>query len=427
MTQDTFMGKSIYHMPKRPTVPMGARIYPVKPSKDRLKLGQFQEMIHQIKSTVAMPSDLYMNCYEKLIDRYAEFVQLMPERIDYLSQSMLGNSLKRSCLITNHFQTLVKVTHGKSFFQSERGARLLYAVFSSSLLFRVAKVIADKQIIVCDKDGKFIQNWVYFSGPLKQYGHYFKFRSTVVLSDAIISNMTIILAKQLMPSLGMAWLTEDREVLEAWFRALNIMDAFFGLHQMTLDVEALMRESPLKTMHEEDHIATDACTHGEAFWEWLVDQVDGIDRGVSLDEHGIGLVDGELLFDIDQMTKRYASEHKISRSMVEQQFARAGIAQMQGSDFAFRKVHGQPSAPSGVSATGLYAQQTQQADKIDAKRFVGIDATIASAYFKSYNGLRNNEELSVDRLGQGIMQRLASVFLGNLSDGIELINSGGGL
>jgi len=427
VTQDTFMGKSIYHMPKRPTTPIGARIYPVKSSNDRLKLGQFQEIINLIKSTVSMPSDLYITCYEKLIHRYAEFVQLMPERIDYSSQSMLGNSLKRSYLITNHFQTLVKVSHGESFFQGERGARLLFAVFSSSLLFRVAKLIADKQIMLCDKDGKFIHNWAYFSGPLKQYGHYFKFRSTVVLSDAIISNMTIILAKQLMPSLGMAWLTEDREVLEAWFRALNIMDAFFGLHQMALDVEALMRESPLKTIHEEEYVTADSYLHGEAFWEWLVDHSNSIDRDLSLDKHGIGLVDGELLFDIDQMTKQYASEHKVNQSLVAQQFAKSGIAQMQGGDLAFRKVHGQTASSSAVSTTGLYAQQTQQVDKIDAKRFVGVDATIASAYFRGYNGLRNSESLSVDRLSQGIMQRLASVFLGNLSDGIDLINSGGGL
>ena len=291
----------------------------------------------------------------------------------------------------------------------------------------MAKVLADKHIVICDKEGRFVKNWLYLSGPLKKYGHYFKFRTTQGLSDAIVSNLTLLIAKQLMPSLAMAWITEDKEVLEAWFRALNIMDAFFGLHQMALDVEALMRSAALDMTHEDEHFIADASVHGEAFWEWLVDHVNQKESDSSLKTDGIGLIDGELLFDIDEMSKRYCEEHKVDAAMVEAQFATTGIAQMYADQLAMRKVHEQAGLQGGVVGTGMYAQQARQEDKLDAKRFVGVDASIASAYFKGYNGLSNNTDLSVERSGLGIMQRLASIFLGNLSDGIDLINSGGSL
>ena len=426
MTQDTFMGRSIYPMRKRPGVPQGARVYPVTSGKKRLQLTAFQAVIDALRDLVKLPADLFDNTYQKLMIHYADFAQLMPERMDFPAQSMLGNSIKRSFVLTEAFQRLLLAARGPSFVQSDQGARLLFAVFSSSLLFRVAKLVADKHIVLCDQSGKFSRNWLYFSGPMKRQGQFFKWRTTQAMTDALVSDMTIVLAKQLMPTIAFAWLSEDTHVLQAWFRALNILDAFFGLHQMALEVEALMRESSLNLAHEEDYQVGEDTLKAEEFWEWLMDHIDELGSDATLDADGIGLVDGTLLFDVDTMLKRYAAHHTINKEQVLDQLRQLGLVQAQGAEICFRQLH--HAAQSGVASSSMYAQQERQGDKLDAKRFVGVDATIASAYFKGFNHMSNEDGVVMDKLGLQIFQRLASVFFGHLADGIDLVNQvGGGL
>lgn len=428
MQKDTFMGKSIYPTGPRVKAPQGSKVYPVKEGKTRLRTLAFRDVIPMIKEMVQLPEDLFISTYVRLIENYTDFVQLIPEREDVPGQTMLANSLKRAYEMTKEFINQTQAVEGDLFYQLESGSRLVYSVFSSALLFRVAKIFSDKQIFLCDDKGRLIKSWLYFSKPMSHYGSYFKMRKTTFLSDDVVRHMTVVLAKQIMPTIAFAWVTEDKDVLETWFRALNIIDEFFGVHQMDLNVDALIRASVLSIEVEEDFFVSKDVLDGEGFWQWLIEKIDATGPEASVEKDGFGLVDGELLFDVD-LISQYAKSHSVSTRVVAEQLKTIGVVRLKGGDLQFLRVHSKSVHSTGVAGTGLYAQQSSHVDAMDAKKFVGIDATIARACVKGYNGLRSSDSHSLEKIDQSIFSRLTSVFLGNLNEGIDMINdsSGGGI
>lgn len=422
MMKDTFMGRSIYPVKKRTGAPIGSRVFPVKSGRSRLRSTVFKDVEDAFRELFGWPGDLFDGCCYQLLENYAGFVQLIPEHEDLPMQSMLGNSLKRSYVVTKEFMALMQIKEGKRFLTSPRGSRLLFAVFSASLLFRVAKIMADKQIVLCDEKGQFICQWQYFEQSMMHCGQYFKMRYGGDMPGHVVADMTVLLAKQLMPPLGFAWLVEDKTLLGHWFKALNIHDELFGIHQMGLDVDYLMRKSQFDFTVESDHFISDATLIGEQFWEWMLDQMSSIEDGNTMDRDGIGLVDGELLFDVDRYAEAYARLHNISSASVLDQLERMGVVDTSNGKFVCR--HLSSAKASGVVSSGLYAQ-TNRADQLDAKRFVGVDASIASACIRSYNGLEEQDALRSDHGIDAMYTRLLGMFLGNLTQGLNLSQKGG--
>ena len=77
-----------------------------------------------------------------------------------------------------------------------------------------------------------------------------------------------------------------------------------------------MHASHLHFEHEVDFTISDATLLGEAFWEWLCEHVSKQSDSLSLESDGIGLVDGELLFDVDRLVEAYAKERQVQAQQV---------------------------------------------------------------------------------------------------------------
>lgn len=426
MTKDTFMGRSIYPTHHKKEVPLGARVYPVRPGKARLSEPAYHDFLGELKSLVEQTGDVFSSCYEALLINLADFVQRLPEDSAMPTRGMLGVAMKRGFLVTKEFIEHMQAKHGKHFYRQDRGARLTYAVFSASLLFRVAKVVADKQVFLCDKNGKVISRWMYFDHAMTSRAKYFKMRMVPVMPDATLRHMTTVLAKQLMPSLGFAWLSEDLSLLGLWFSALNILDEIFSVYQIGLDVEELMRQSAIDFSEDEVFEIAHDVLLGEAFWEWLSDQVLAHDQGVTLERDGIGLIDGALFFDVDRWTERFAKERQCQQRAVVRQLKDLGLLQMRDGELLKTHLRVQ-SQGSTVASTGLYGGQASRTDAMDAKRFVGVDTVIAAACFRGYNGLQMAGDLSSDAEETSIFTRLVSTFLGDLASGANILQKGGGL
>ncbi len=418
MTRDTFMGRSIYPTATRKSVPNGARIYPVRTGSERLKIGVFKEVIGELKSYLKVPGDLYDRVYGQLLENYAAFVQLLPEQEAFPSHSMLGNSLKRCHAVLKAFLPLIEAREGKHFLRTDRGARLVYAIFSAMLLFRIAKLFGDKHISLCDQQGQFVSDWRYYDEPMTASAKYFRVRPGQCMPAHVVSDMTVVIAKQIMPTLGFSWLAEDKVLLGHWFKALNIHDELFGVHDINLDVEALMQASQLDMKTQSDFEVADGLLLGEAFWEWLADHIAKQSDALGLTDGGYGLVDGELLFDVDKMAERFAKDKQVSATQVIDQFAKLGIIQVMDGEIVCRHLSAIQSQ-SGVGASGLYAQRPYY-DQLDAKRFVGIDSVLASACIKNYNGLSEQEYLKIEQSHDGIIGRLLGKFMSGLLGGLNI-------
>ena len=147
-----------------------------------------------------------------------------------------------------------------------------------------------------------------------------------------------------------------------------------------------------------------------------------LEDGNTIDRDGIGLVDGELLFDVDRFAEAYARLHNISSGSVISQLEKIGVVDTLNGKFICR--HLSSAKASGMASSGLYAQ-TNRVDPLDAKRFVGVDASIASACIRSYNGLAEQDALLSDHGIDAMYTRLMGMFLGDLTQGLDLSQKGG--
>ena len=424
MSQSIFMGKGINSGKKRLKMPFGAKIYPVYSGRSRLNMPAFKDVCTMFKKLAVVPDDLFGETYQKLLESYGEFVQLIPENEDIPSQSMLAKSVKRSFVMTRSFIEKMGVREGTRFHQTDRGSRWVFAVFSSSLLFRVAKLFVDKQISVCDQNGKFVCHWQCYHKSLLAYGKYFKMRHIPAVSSDVVSDLSVVLAKQLMPDCAFNWIAEDKRVLTHWFRALNILDEMFGVHQMGLNVDVLMRSMDLSFETEDEHVVVNEFLLGEEYWEWLLEQIDQHNGQWQIESDGLGIVDGELLFDVDRYVAMFAKDKGVSSDQVKAQLGASGLVSMQGADFCYKRL--QKLGSSRLSSTGLYSGGGHT-DMLDAKRFVGVDMSVASAIMSRYKGLSVSDEYGIFGDNDGVYDRIMTSFLGSLIDGAILDKTGGGV
>ena len=137
-------------------IPLGAKIYPVRPGKLRLQSGAYKEVVESFRSLLSVPSDLFNQFYHQLLVRYADFVQLIPEQESLPSHSMLGNALKRTYTVLKTIIPMLQAREGKRFFQTSKGARLLYAIFSAMFIVSIGYAngsslrLADAVLLVVD-------------------------------------------------------------------------------------------------------------------------------------------------------------------------------------------------------------------------------------------------------------------------------------
>ena len=421
MTQNTFMGKSIYPGQKRSTMPYGSRVYPVHSGRHRLDMPLLKETLLILKEHIDVPDELFARMYERLLESYSEFVQMIPENEEMPSQSMLGNGLKRSIAMVAEFKEKIVAQQGRRFLETDRGLRWVFAVFSSALLFRIAKLFVDKQISLCDHQGRFVCHWQYYHGSLLRYGKYFRMRYIPSSSSENVADMTIVLSKLLMPQLAFSWLAEDPLVLHHWFKALNIEDEIFSVFQMGLDVDVLIRQLNIQIETPDEHVVAHETLLAEEYWEWMIDQIKQ-NSGGSLDQDGWGVVDGELIFDIDRYAKAFAKYRGISTDRLMGQLGLSGLIVMSDSGFHYRNLHQLSSG--GLSTTGLYAS-ANKSDLLDAKRFVGVDIASANAIFNRGQLQESSDEYGLTGVAGQLLSRLMGTFLGGLSDGALLGKTGG--
>lgn len=370
--------------------PWSATVYHLKTGEQLLDLPGYAGLIQQIKKTVAIDQGLFDACYLSLMQRFAAFVQAIPESTASRAQPMLAVGMRRAFLLLQAFANHLQVTEGKAYLQSDAGARLLFAVFSAALLFELGKIASEKRMELCDDQGNFLAHWSPFENNMLAYGQYFKIRFGKSLMDPLLKPLTQVLAKKVMPELAFLWLTEDQEVLYRWFEALNVVDEFFAVYRSTCDISELLQKDPLvlSDVLTETQLPTDNL-QAERFWDWIQES---LNEG-KLDSDQAAVVDGELILDIESLAKSYGrvfakADHAV---VLVQQFNSLGIAQMDGQDFKHRQYfsslpgqqqkRGLSGHGSGLFAGSNHGAHSQR--QAQTKSFVVVDKQTSDFILKS--------------------------------------------
>lgn len=209
---------------------------PIMTAKELLEPAKRQAHLQHIKALLNLPPKLYDALYLNVIERFAEFVQDLPEThhgIFAHHGGLLEHGIERAhralSLCLNHFFPEEKN------FQSVTSIQALwvYAVFTAALLLDVGKIAVKHHITLCKRDGTTIKDWLPYAGPLTAHEtKYYKYTFVKENRDNLRRLITGLLARQLLSesdksggdstsSGGFNWIASNPDVLEAWLSMLS--------------------------------------------------------------------------------------------------------------------------------------------------------------------------------------------------------------
>lgn len=278
-------------------------LYPIFEARDLLSKVKRTWWLEQIKTFVNIPEAHYQVLYQGLIERFAEFVQILPCRPGGKLGGMLTRGLGRAFLAVQHLFTTEDRVH----------PRLAYAVFTSALLVDVSKVFDFYQLTVCDEKGKSIEEWIPYKGSMVGVGHYFRVRRYGGRATRVHQHATALFAHILLPREGFLWLAEDRILFNNWLSMLNEDEG--GAGGLVLLLQLPFREFDEQLESKELFVISDIeviepaeTKSGEDFMKWLQDGLEDGSILVNADDANVFVV-GEGVFLADELFKEFVQHH----------------------------------------------------------------------------------------------------------------------
>lgn len=183
-----------------------------------------KQLLVKLPQQMSLSKENYQNLAKSLIDRFAEFVQLLPDtRNSYFAQygGMLDHSLERTSAALGVLRGYFLPDNSEEAQLTQPQTLWCYTIFSASILSGIGKVVTDYIIELYDNHGKYLKNWSPFDGSMIHQGTQFDYDFTNVHPDPFKRRTTILLARQLMPEEGFRWIASDLDVLSVWLALLD--------------------------------------------------------------------------------------------------------------------------------------------------------------------------------------------------------------
>ncbi len=205
-------------------------IYPIKSATELLATQENQGFIRNIKSLIK-PSRCFDGLYLPAIEKFAEFVQNIPEnQQDFFGQQeeFLTHGLERVSRTVS--LCLAYFFPEKSDFSSisEQDALWVYATFTAALFLDIGKIAAKYAVMLYHEKARPLKKWDLYKGSMLEQGNYYKFDYLKENFNDLRYFITPILARQILDTAtetaeksGFNWITSDPEVLEVWFALLS--------------------------------------------------------------------------------------------------------------------------------------------------------------------------------------------------------------
>jgi integrating conjugative element relaxase (TIGR03760 family) len=181
-----------------------------------------QAVIRQIKEAVGVPARHWQELYQVLLDRFAEFVQLLPASENH-HHARVGGLLDHSLDVA---QKAVAIRRGHLLppgaepeVVARQSDRWTFAVFSAALLHDVGKAVLLVQVERLAANGGSLGPWVGWDGAMRGTSRYrFRFAPGRRYHDYPLVGP--FLARVLVPEVAIAWLGADVELMSFWIAAV---------------------------------------------------------------------------------------------------------------------------------------------------------------------------------------------------------------
>lgn len=252
-------------------------------------------LVERIKTLVHISDEYWDMLYLPIIKAYFAFVQGLPA-IKYTAFNKHNGYLELG--IRRVIESLVayRKNHPVKDLKPEEipatEARWTYAVFTSAFFYGLGQIIATYWVSMCNNKGFHSSRWNPFAGNMLSQGTHYRYSFEAINRDTLANHSTPIIAKDLMPKEGFVWLSEDKELLEAWLAFLqNDIERGGLVAKIILPIEHEILQLPLMDSSliefPSDEIAQDnieqnnkdkVLTNEEVinkFVDWLRNEIDG--------------------------------------------------------------------------------------------------------------------------------------------------------
>ena len=289
--------------------------------------------MEQLVELSQLSLELYAVLYRELICRFVEFVQVLPTHNDSPLCGLMNEGLIRGMNVLHQFIT-----------QYSRATPLeRYAVFSAALLRDIARVVVNQKIFVTDTEGNFIKEWQPFAGALTKDKEAESYRMMPLSStyQRMTHSITPILARQLLPQEGFAWITSDATIFVDWLDALRDEDsegtgriANTLQHYMSLLEGGGMESLPDIPISLEGSSATQ---YADSFLAWLQKGLANGEIAVNTPHAGVHVTKEGVFLEKPGIFKQYIDLHvnvPVNMFTVYQQFGNLfGLTKLSGIDY----------------------------------------------------------------------------------------------
>src|SRR3989338_9902095 len=212
-------------------------------SGDELLFGhRHKGLMRQFRDLVEMSDADFACTYGELLENFMEFVQILPHKSNGILGSLLNYSLARTSAVFQKYCQLRK---------SQTTPLLKFAVFSAALLKDVGRVISNQRIMETDEEGAFQKEWNPLSGPLVGQTKFYKMYPISASYLRIETEVTPLLARQLISRDAFLWLSSDWSVFSDWLAALLSQEGV-GSREITWALALIKRDDILAILNSLD-------------------------------------------------------------------------------------------------------------------------------------------------------------------------------
>jgi len=206
--------------PKKPVT----NLTPVSTPDQILSDVKRQTLLTKIQELSKLDSRRYETLSTKLVEQLTNYCQTLPETVNSyfaLPGGVLDYALNRTEAALQLFQQYLVLNDQNSF--SDIQKLWLYTLLSASLLKDIGKLQIDYRVNMCNAQGQIQKPWNPSIESLATAGSHYQFEFETDHEDKISlrRRLNLILAYQLMPKEGFAWIASNPETLAAWLALLS--------------------------------------------------------------------------------------------------------------------------------------------------------------------------------------------------------------
>ena len=325
-----------------PTYSLG-KVIPVLSARELLGSRAHQAVITQLRQMVDLPDDEFDALYLRFLERYAEMVQIIPRKANATLSSLLNLGLLRG----------INALHYALESDMEMDAVEQYALFTAGVLHEIAAILSKQAVSITEKGGTFLSAWEFSQGSLHAQGaEWYKLLPYKTNYTRLQDPLTVLLAQQIMPADGYAWIARYWSVFVDWLDALCLQNLEGSRFNFILSKVPLEEEFWLIVdLPDVDVVIADATDTilADTFFEWLDNQVERDELKTEGADPDLYLMNGGVFIDssvIDRFSKYYNSPSTIVFFHIGNCM---GIAKKSGQDFRFDQFFG---GKSGLLQSG---------------------------------------------------------------------------